>query len=81
MTGTGAAIGYAVYLLGYLLLTAILHSMNSTRLSEITEHFGAPQLWQAAIFCAVLFAVCSVNLYSKVSRLMKYSIVENIREL
>ena len=81
MTGTGAAIGYAVYLLGYLLLTAILHSMNSTGLSEITEHFGAPQLWQAAIFCAVLFAVCSVNLYSKVSRLMKYSIVENIREL
>lgn len=37
--------------------------------------------WAAIGLCAVIFAVSSVNLYSKIRKEMKNSIVENIREL
>ena len=37
--------------------------------------------WLTIIFCVLLFAICSANLWIKIRKEMKNSIVENIREL
>ena len=37
--------------------------------------------WETLIFCVILFAICSINLWTKVRKEMKNSIVENIKEL
>ena len=37
--------------------------------------------WETLAFCLILFAICSINLWSKVRKEMKNSIVENIKEL
>ena len=37
--------------------------------------------WVPILFCLVLFAVCSLNLYIKIKHETKNSIVDNIREL
>lgn len=37
--------------------------------------------WVTAVFCAVLFVICSFNLWAKIRKEMKNSIIENIREL
>lgn len=39
------------------------------------------EIWEAALVCAVLFAICGINLWLKIKKQMKRSIVENIREL
>ena len=38
-------------------------------------------VWPALVMCLLLFAMCAMNLWSKVHKEMKNSIVENIREL
>ena len=37
--------------------------------------------WATILFCVLLFALCSLNLWVRIRREMKNSIVENIREL
>ena len=37
--------------------------------------------WETLAFCVILFAICSINLWTKVRKEMKNSIVENIKEL
>lgn len=37
--------------------------------------------WLTIVFCIILFAICSVNLWLKIRKEMKNSIVDNIREL
>ena len=37
--------------------------------------------WETVAFCAILFALCSINLWSKIRKEMKNSIVDNIKEL
>lgn len=38
-------------------------------------------IWQTIVACLILFAVCSFNLWLKIRKEMKKSIIENIREL
>lgn len=38
-------------------------------------------VWPAICFCALMFAVCAFNLWRQIRKQMKYSIVDNIREL
>ena len=38
-------------------------------------------VWQTAVACLLLFAVCSINLWLKIRKEMKNSIIDNIREL
>ena len=37
--------------------------------------------WLTLVFCVVLVAICTANLWIKVHKEMKNSIIENIREL
>ena len=39
------------------------------------------EIWPAVIICVLLFSMCSLNLYLKIKKEMKNSIVDNIREL
>lgn len=40
-----------------------------------------PPIWQPVVFILLLFLLCFANIYTKVKRITKSSIVENIREL
>lgn len=77
MTATGMSAGYALCFIAY----AVLKIVNGKYELGIMQALGGLQLWQPLIFGIAIFAICTVNLYSKVKSLTKYSIVENIREL
>lgn len=71
MFGWGCGIGFGSYTAAHILLKIILK-----------EQFRLPfSIWQAILICTLLFAVCSLNLYINIKKQMKFSIVENIREL
>jgi len=75
MFGTGCGLGFGIY-------TVVFFSAKL--ICKYGIHLMFPfefRIFAAAAICLVLFAVCSLNLYSKVKKQMKYSIVENIREL
>ena len=75
MFGTGCGLGFGIY-------TVVFFSAKL--ICKYGIHIMFPfefRIFAAAAICLVLFAVCSLNLYSKIKKQMKYSIVENIREL
>ena len=74
MFGWGCGVGFGLYTFIWILM---YFAAKSTDMSFDYKY----QIWQAALTCIALLAVCFVNLYSKVKKQMKYSIVENIREL
>ena len=75
MFGTGCGLGFGFY-------TAVFFSAKLICLYCLHMEFPFEfRILTAVSICLVLFAVCSLNLYSKIKKQMKYSIVENIREL
>ena len=74
MFGLGCGAGFGLYTVIWLVAKGVCKSLDvSMNLSY--------EVWQAAAACAVLFLICSLNLYFKIKKQMRYSIVENIREL
>lgn len=71
MFGWGCGIGFGGYLLSFAVIK--LYFKEDLNLSF--------EIWQAAAIVALLFLICSINLYAKIKKEMKNSIVENIREL
>ncbi len=74
MFGWGCSAGFGLYTFIWILMYFAAKSSDRT----LDYNY---EIWQAALICIALLAVCFVNLYSKVKKQMKYSIVENIREL
>ena len=74
MLGVGYGAGFSVFCIIYALIVIICKIKN-----EGYEFVFSP--WETLAFCLVLFAICSINLWSKVKKEMKNSIVDNIREL
>lgn len=75
MFGMGCGLGFGIY-------TVVFFSAKF--ICKYGIHIMFPfefRMLTAAAICLVLFAICSFNLYSKVKKQMKNSIVENIREL
>ncbi len=75
MFGTGCGLGFGIY-------TVVFFSAKL--ICKYGIHIMFPfefRILTAVAICLVLFAICSLHLYSKVKKQMKYSIVENIREL
>lgn len=66
--------GCGVGFIGYILTHIIIKLVDKS--SELSF-----EIWPAIIICVLLFSMCSLNLYLKVKKEMKNSIVENIREL
>ena len=76
MLGWGSAIGLFGFAGSYLIawiVCRIKYGPNSM------EFIFTP--WFSILFCIVLFAACSLNLYIKIKHETKNSIVDNIREL
>ncbi len=71
MFGWGCSAGFAGYIIGHLGIIAYFKDPN----------YLTFEIWQAMLIIAVLFLICSINLYAKIKKEMKNSIVENIREL
>lgn len=66
--------GCGVGFIGYILTHVIAMSIN--------ENLGLSfEIRPAVIICVLLFSMCSLNLYLKIRKEMKNSIVDNIREL
>lgn len=70
----GIAGGFGIYNVVYIIL---LIWSKKTGNDMPVDYFVIPSV----IMCAVVFAICSVNLWRQVKKQMKYSIVDNIREL
>ena len=70
MFAWGCGIGFG----GYAVINTILRIAYKDL--SLTYEF-----WEAAAIIALLFLICSINLYAKIKKEMKNSIVENIREL
>ena len=75
MFGWGSGLGFAIYSIGYLAFR-----INYVYIKKYPFTFPY-EIWEAVIIFVLLFAVCSINLYLKIKKEMKNSIVENIREL
>lgn len=67
MFSWGCGVGFISYILTHIIFHKSL---------EITF-----EIWPAIIICVLLFSLCSLNLYLKIRKEMKNSIVDNIREL
>lgn len=76
MLGWGSAIGLGGFCLSYLAIWAFCRFKYGP---GSMEFIFTP--WFSILFCLVLFAVCSLNLYIKIKHETKNSIVDNIREL
>lgn len=75
MFGWGCGLGFTVYSIGYLAFR--IYYVYIKRYPFTFPY----EIWEAVIIFVLLFAVCSINIYSKIKKQMKNSIVENIREL
>ncbi len=71
----GCGSGFAVYLIGYAIISL------GVKYNIILEKIMAFSPWETLGACLILFAVCCVNLFAKIRKEMKNSIVDNIREL
>ncbi len=69
------------YAFGFLLCVFIEIGVEVYAKVKETEPVISVQFWQPAVFCVILFAVSAFNMWTKIKKEMKHSIVENIREL
>lgn len=70
----GIMLGFAVYTVGFFAVV-----INNKLKGRSVDLIFDP--WLTLVFCIVLIAVCTLNLWIKVRKEMKNSIIENIREL
>ncbi|MDE6659844.1 MAG: ABC transporter permease, partial [Eubacterium sp.] len=81
--GLGYGLGFGIFVAGYLICRVIvyiknLQPENMAVPSEVGIDFNP---WVTIAFCIVLFGICSLNLWAKIRKEMKNSIIDNIREL
>ena len=79
MLGIGYIAGFAGFIVAYLI--AFIKSRSDHAIYSVDTFSYVFSPWETLAFCAILFAICSINLWSKVKKEMKNSIVENIKEL
>lgn len=70
MFGWGCGLGFGGYIVANTVLRIAFKDISLTY-----------EMLQAAMIVSLLFLICSINLYAKIKKEMKNSIVENIREL
>ncbi|MBQ2903843.1 MAG: ABC transporter permease [Clostridia bacterium] len=75
MFGWGCGAGFGLYTVIWFVMYLV------DKYIDFGSRYYPYQIWEAILICLLLLAICFINLYSKVKKQMKYSIVENIREL
>lgn len=76
MFSWGMISGFVVYIIIYIINSPLQKKYITDR-----EFFMNFNPWVTIIYCIVLFAVSSLNLWAKIRAEMKNSIIDNIREL
>ena len=76
MFSWGAGVGFGLYIIGFFAIKFIDAYMADTIGFDMVFN-----PWLSVLLVAVLFVFCFINLFSKITKEMKNSIVENIREL
>lgn len=74
LLGASCAAGFALFFVSYFIARAAFSY------SEI-EWFFSFSIRQTAAACALLFAFCCANIWLKIKKEMKHSVIDNIREL
>ncbi len=74
MFGWGTGLGFGIFFVGYIVLKIV------EKVKEMDMYLDLC-IWPAVVATVILFVICSVNLYSKIKKETKNSIIENIREL
>lgn len=69
------------YIAGFVLFFIIFAVMSVISKVQETPIGIKITVWQTIVSCIVLFAVCAINLWLKIKKEMKNSIIDNIREL
>ena len=69
------------YLIGFALYFILLGVLTIVTKSQENPVELKVMVWQTIIACIVLFAVCAINLWLKIKKEIKNSIIDNIREL
>ena len=72
--GWSYLIGFALYFILFGVLMIVTKSQENPVELKV-------MVWQTIVACIVLFAVCGINLWLKIKKEMKNSIIDNIREL
>ena len=79
----GYGLGFGIFVSIYLIYSVAIYFINQS-----DRHYIAPvevgiafNPWVTVAFCIILFGVCSINLWLKIRKEMKNSIIDNIREL
>ena len=67
-------IGFLSYVISFIMQVIYIKSKNETPWLVFSP-------WQTILACIVLFGICSLNLWLKIRKEMKNSIIDNIREL
>ena len=76
MFSWGMLFGFVIYIIIYIINSPLQKKYITDR-----EFFMNFNPWITVVFCIVLFAVCSINLWVKIKAETKNSIIDNIREL
>lgn len=79
----GYGVGFGLFTVIYLVSAMVVYIKNQSEMHYIhTSEIGLSfSPWITIAFCIILFAICSINLWVKIRKEMKNSIIDNIREL
>lgn len=74
MFGIGTALGFGIYFLAFAAAETVCKYKGIVMPFEF-------DIFKALAVCTLMFALCGANLWVQIRKQMKYSIIENIREL
>ncbi|MDE5669900.1 MAG: FtsX-like permease family protein, partial [Eubacterium sp.] len=79
----GYGIGFGMFTVIYFVCAMVVYFKNQSIKAYVSslEFVFDFNPWVTVLFCVILFGICSINLWVKIRKEMKNSIIDNIREL
>lgn len=74
MLSISYAVGFVLFIVSYFIVQAVTDKIEYERIFSFS-------IWETVVACALLFIFCAVNLWLKIKKEMKHSVIDNIREL
>lgn len=74
MLSISYAVGFVLFIISYIIVQAVTDKIDYERVFSFS-------IWQTVAACVLLFIFCAVNLWLKIKKEMKHSVIDNIREL
>lgn len=74
MLSISYAVGFVLFIVSYFINQAVTNGMEREQMFKFS-------IWETVVACALLFIFCAVNLWLKIKKEMKHSVIDNIREL